>query len=71
MHILDAHSSNKDSGYDHDAEITALAFDESLRKLISGAHNGTVGIWNFNNGQLIQELVKDNYTEISDIKVNL
>ena len=29
-----------------------MAFDESLRKLISGAHNGTVGIWNFNNGKL-------------------
>ena len=50
MHILDAHSSNKDFGYDHDVEITALAFDESLRMLISGAHDGTVGIWNFNNG---------------------
>jgi hypothetical protein len=50
MHILEAHSSNKDFGYDHDIEITALAFDESLRMLISGAHDGTVAIWNFNNG---------------------
>ncbi len=59
MHILDAHSINKDVAYDYDAEITALAFDESLRKLISGAHGGTVAIWNFNNGVLIKKFKAD------------
>lgn len=50
MHILNAHSSNKETEYDFGTEITALAFDESSRKLISGAHDGTVAMWNFNNG---------------------
>lgn len=50
MHILEAHSAGKEISYTHEVEITALAFDESLRMLISGGHDGTVAIWNFNNG---------------------
>lgn len=41
----------------HDgAEITAMAFDPSKRRLVTGARNGTVKIWNFNNGCCLREL---------------
>ena len=41
----------------HDGqEITALAFDKSLRKLITGSRRGIVKIWNFNNGEVVREI---------------
>lgn len=46
----------------HDGhEITAMSFDPTKRRLITGSRNGTVKIWNFNNGACLRELhaVKD------------
>ena len=39
-----------------DSEITAMTFDQSKRRLITGARDGTVKIWNFNNGCCLREL---------------
>lgn len=33
-----------------DSEITAMTFDQSKRRLITGARDGSVKLWNFNNG---------------------
>lgn len=38
------------------SEITAMRFDPSKRRLITGARDGTVRIWNFNNGGCLCEL---------------
>ena len=35
-------------------EITALCYDHNGRRLVTGARNGTVHIWNFNNGLCMQ-----------------
>ena len=51
------------------AEITAMAFDTSGRRLITGARDGTIKTWNFNNGQLLQDLVKDDTTEVTGLQV--
>jgi WD40 repeat protein len=60
------------------SEITAMSFDSLGRRLITGGRglldffksiDGTIKVWNFNNGQLIQELVKDDDNEVTDIHV--
>jgi len=40
MHILNAHT----------VEITSMCLDEAKRRLITGAHDGSLALWNFNNG---------------------
>ncbi|KAI8904018.1 WD40-repeat-containing domain protein [Gorgonomyces haynaldii] len=50
------------------SEITAMAFDSSQRRLFTGARDGTIKCWNFNNGQLMQDLVKDDKTEYVQMK---
>ena len=41
----------------HDGhEITAMCFDPTRRRLITGSRVGTVKIWNFNNGACLREL---------------
>ncbi|XP_076840169.1 WD repeat-containing protein on Y chromosome-like isoform X3 [Brachyhypopomus gauderio] len=37
-------------------EITVMTFDGSKRRLITGSQDGTVRLWNFNNGALLQTL---------------
>ena len=37
-------------------EITAMSFDPTKRRLITGARSGSVKIWNFNNGACLREL---------------
>ena len=52
----------------HDgSEITAMAFDTSGRRLITGGRNGTIRTWNFNNGQLLQDLVKGEEGEVTNL----
>merc|ERR1712048_319341 len=50
-----------------DVEITALAFDESKRRLITGSRNGITRVWNFNNGACLRELKSEDRSEISSI----
>ncbi|EGF77863.1 hypothetical protein BATDEDRAFT_27169 [Batrachochytrium dendrobatidis JAM81] len=49
------------------SEITAMSFDASGRRLATGGRDGTIKIWNFNNGQLLQELVKKDKTEVTGL----
>lgn len=45
-----------EKGLEKCAEITAMTFDPTGRRLITGGRNGTVKIWNFNNGACLREL---------------
>ena len=37
-------------------EITAMAFDPSGRRLITGGRDGSIKLWNFNNGACLSIL---------------
>jgi len=50
MHILNAHVTQFDEYNEHAIEITAMCFDEAKRRLITGGHDGSLALWNFNNG---------------------
>lgn len=52
----------------HDGhEITSLCFDPTKRRLITGSRNGSVRIWNFNNGACLRELPPVHDGEITGI----
>ena len=51
----------------HDTKMTAMAFDEAGRRLITGANDGSVRVWNFSNGQCLQQLKNDGQSEVSCI----
>lgn len=44
-----------------DVELTAMTFDPSGRRLITGGRDGSLKIWNFNNGACLNEL-QSNFT---------
>ena len=44
-----------------DAEITAMAFDGTGRRLLTGGRNGSLRMWNFNNGACLS-ILKSNYS---------
>ena len=47
------------------SKITAMCFDSSERRLITGANDGSVRMWNFNNGSLLKEFFhKDDPEEV-------
>ena len=52
------------SGCHGSAEITAMSFDTEHRRLATGASNGTVKLWNFNNGTCLAELIHHEETEV-------
>lgn len=54
MQFVNAHS-QIEKGVLTPVEITALCFDFNGRRLLTGARNGTVHLWNFNNGSLMQK----------------
>ena len=47
--------------------MTAMAFDEAGRRLITGGNDGTVRMWNFSNGQCLRELSGEDFLEVSSI----
>ena len=51
----------------HNSKMTAMAFDEAGRRLITGANDGTVRVWNFSNGQCLQVLSNEGESEVSAI----
>ncbi|KAL5267550.1 hypothetical protein ACHWQZ_G004550 [Mnemiopsis leidyi] len=48
-------------------EITAMTFDPTHRRLLTAGKDGTIKIWNFNNGALLDELQNVHQEEITDI----
>ena len=46
----DAHGKNR---------ITAMAFDASMRRLITGGHDGSIKMWNFSNGHCLRDFLYD------------
>lgn len=50
-----------------DAEITTLTFDQSSRRLLTGASDGSVKVWNFNIGLCLRKLRSVASTEVSGI----
>ena len=50
----------------HQTKMTAMAFDEAGRRLITGANDGTVCV-NFSNGQCLQQLKNEGQLEVSCI----
>jgi len=49
------------------SKMTAMAFDEAGRRLITGGNDGTVRVWNFSNGQCLKELKTESDVEVSSI----
>ncbi|KAI8614723.1 WD40-repeat-containing domain protein [Chytriomyces sp. MP71] len=47
-------------------EITAMCFDKSGRRLVTGSRDGIVKMWNFNNGQILRKMMKTNSLEVTD-----
>jgi WD40 repeat protein len=48
-------------------EITSVCFDKSGRRLITGSRDGVLKMWNYNNGQILKRMYKNNVLETSDI----
>lgn len=56
-----------ENGETIEAEITAMTFDPTRRRLATGTRDGVVMIWNYNNGTLLRELPSPDRTEITCI----
>lgn len=52
-------------------EITAMCFDPSGRRLITGGRNGKLNIWNFNNGACLSQLNLHDTSEVLWLKIIL
>lgn len=49
------------------AAITAMTFDLSGRRLITGAKDGSIKVWNFNNGSCLRSLQHKDNLEVTSI----
>ena len=54
MQFVNAHSA-MERGVQIPVEITTMCFDFNGRRLLTGARNGTIHVWNYNNGSLMQK----------------
>lgn len=54
-------------GLHDDLEVTCAMLDNSGRRLMTGSRNGCMRLWNFSNGQLIQQMYTNNRSEIMDL----
>lgn len=66
MQFVNAHST-LERGVEIPVEITALCFDHNGRRLVTGARNGTVHVWNFNNGSLMQNFALPDRLDVTGI----
>ena len=48
-------------------EVTCMRFDATQRRLITGFRDGSVKVWNFNNGLLLNKLNPANNLEVFKI----
>ena len=44
-----------------DKEITSMSFDPSMRRLITATRDGSINLWNFNNGGCLRSMEVDQY----------
>ena len=59
MSVWDVDTGEKTMQFSHchgNAEITAMTFDTAGRRLITGARDGSLKLWNFNNGACLSVL---------------
>lgn len=59
MSVWDLDTGEKTMQFSHchgDMELTAMIFDPSGRRLITGGRDGSLKIWNFNNGACLNVL---------------
>jgi len=49
-------------------KITAATFDQTNRRLITGAHDGSIKVWNFSTGQHLRELEGFGSGEVTSIQ---
>ena len=52
----------------NESPITAICFDDSNRRLITGTHNGVVKMWNFSNGACLRLFERPETLDASDKK---
>ena len=53
---------------EREIEITAIAFDPTKRRLITGTRDGTVKLWNFHNGACLRQLQGADDNEVASHK---
>lgn len=44
-----------------------MCFDLSGRRLITGSRDRTIKMWNFNNGQILRQMIKGSTHETTDL----
>ncbi len=68
--VIQFSAHRKDKGSEEtEVPICCMSFDPTLRRLVTGAQDGAVKIWNFNNGALLRELEIFDKMEVSSIVV--
>lgn len=66
--VWDVDTGEKTMQFSHchgNMEITAMAFDSARRRLITGGRDGSLKIWNFNNGACLSILQTKYDVEVS------
>ncbi|XP_063445611.1 WD repeat-containing protein on Y chromosome-like [Mytilus trossulus] len=66
IHAANAHV-REEKGIIVPVEITSMAFDGPLRRVITGAMDGSIKVWNFNNGSCLQTFNTPDGVEITGI----
>lgn len=66
IQFVNAHK-RVERGVEIPIEITAMTFDGPGRRLITGARDGSVKIWNFNNGNCLQQFTTPEALEITGL----
>mmetsp|Transcript_13415 Transcript_13415/g.44193 ORF Transcript_13415/g.44193 Transcript_13415/m.44193 type:complete len:870 (+) Transcript_13415:164-2773(+) len=66
--IEDGERAGRFSNAHAESKLTALAFDTSGRRLLTAANDGSVKMWNFNNGQLLKTFThKEEMLEVTTV----
>ncbi|XP_076074046.1 WD repeat-containing protein on Y chromosome-like [Mytilus galloprovincialis] len=66
IQTVNAHS-RAERGFEVPVEITTMTFDGPQRRVITGARDGSVKVWNFNNGNCLQTFITPENMEVSGV----
>ena len=66
MQFVNAHY-RVERGVQVPVEITALCFDHNGRRLVTGARNGSVHVWNYNNGLCMQRFQLPDCSDVTSL----